>query len=134
MAKLFGKKEIFKVKSKPVEPGSMGDPSTTEDFFKRGMAYYARKRFSEAEADFEASISLDSTKIDAYYGLGMVCKAQRKNAEATQAFNKVLELTSCEAGDKNTRLDMLRRLALGHVNMINQGDWNLEKEIWRRIT
>jgi hypothetical protein len=63
----------------------------------------------------------------------MVRKALGRKAEASEAFSQVLKLISSETCDKSTRKDMLRRLALGHINMINQGDWNLEKEIWIHI-
>jgi len=50
------------------------------------------------------------------------------------AFRQVIDLISSETGANRVKADMLRRLALGHINEITQGDWNLEKEIWQRIT
>ena len=133
MNKLFKKKEIFKVKSLPVDPASMGEPKTVDEFQKRGMAYYARKQFAEAEADLKKAISLDSNSIDSFYSLGMVLKANNCKDEAVAAFKKVIDLIHARSGPSETRYDMLRRLALGHVNELTQGDWNLEKEIWKRI-
>lgn len=134
MAKLFAKKEIFKVRSNAIDPAGLGEPATADEFLRRGMAYYARGIFNAAEVDLRASIALDSAHIDAYYCLGMVLKALDKKQEATEAFSRVLQLISTSEVGKSTKNDMLSRLAVGHMNMINQGDWNLEKVIWQRST
>jgi tetratricopeptide (TPR) repeat protein len=133
MRKLFKKKEIFKVKSQPMDPVKMGEPTNAVEFQKRGMAYYARKQYAEAEADLKKATSLDGNNIDAYYSLGMVYKAINRKDEAVAAFKQALELISAKPDAKVPQYDMLRRLALGHVNEMTQGDWNLEKEIWKRI-
>jgi len=133
MRKLFKKKEIFKVKSLPIDPSSMGEPSTVEELQKRGMAFYARKRFTEAETDLKKAISMDGNNIDSYYSLGMVLKAVNRKEDAVVAFKQALNLISTLPDAKTTKYDMLRRLALGHVNEMTQGDWNLEKEIWKHI-
>jgi tetratricopeptide (TPR) repeat protein len=133
MRKLFTKKEIFKVKSLPVDPSSMGEPSTVDDLQKRGMAYYARKQFKEAEADLKKAISMDGNNIDSFYSLGMVLKAMNRKEDAVAAFKQALNLINAIPDSKTTKYDMLRRMALGHVNEMTQGDWNLEKEIWKHI-
>ncbi len=132
MSPLFKKKEIFKVKSVPVDPTSMNQPTTAEDYIKRGMAYYARKQFKEAEADLKKAVSMNGTNIDSYYSLGMVLKAMDKKDEAVQAFNQAISLIRARPDSSAVKYDMLRRLALGHVNELTQGDWNLEDEIWKR--
>lgn len=132
MARLFKKKEIFKVKSMPVDPTSMGEPATAEEFQRRGMAYYARKQFTEAEADLKKAISLDGNNIDSYYSLGMVMKAVHRNEDAVNAFKQVVDLISAKSDAGSVKLDMLRRLALGHINEITEGEWNLGSEMWKR--
>lgn len=132
MRKLFKKKEIFKVKSVPVDPSSLGEPTTLEDYQKRGMAYYARGQFKEAEADLKKAVSMDGNNIDSYYSLGMVLKAMNQKDEAVAAFKQALNLISTRSDAHATKYDMLHRLALGHINEMTQGDWNLEKEIWKR--
>jgi len=133
MAKLFKKKEIFKVRSIPVDPTSMIEPTTSADYQKRGMAFYARKQFDAAEGDLKKAISLDSNNLDAYYTLGMVQKALGHKEDAIGSFTHVLDLISVNSEPSSSKYDMLRRLALGHKNEISQGDWNLEKEIWKHI-
>ncbi len=132
MRNLFKKKEIFKVKSVPVDPAKMAEPVTVDDYQKRGMAFYARKQYKEAEHDLVKAASLDTNNIDAYYSLGMVLKAENKKNEAVAAFNQVINLIHSHSDSAQVKYDMLRRLALGHVNELTQGDWNLEKEIWKR--
>ncbi len=133
MRRLFRKKEIFKVKSVSIDPKSMGQPTTVDEFQKRGMAYYARKQFKEAEADLKKAVSMDGDNIDSYYSLGMVLKAMNKNDEAVAAFKQAINIIAAHSDTGGTKNDMLRRLALGHVNELTQGDWNLEKEIWKHV-
>ena len=133
MAKLFKKKEIFKVKSVPIDPASLGEPTSADEFQKRGMAFYARKQYDAAEGDLRKAISMDSNHVDSHYSLGMVLKACDRKEEAIIAFNQVLELMAANPGSNTAKKDMLRRLALGHINEMAQGDWNLEKEIWKHI-
>ena len=133
MAKLFKKKEIFKVKSIELDPTNMGEPTSADEFQKRGMALYARKQYTDAEVDLKKAISLDSNHIDSYYSLGMVLKALDRKEEAIAVFTQVLNLLGTQTGSNTSKHDMLRRLALGHINEMTQGDWNLEKEIWKHI-
>jgi tetratricopeptide (TPR) repeat protein len=133
MAKLFKKKEIFKVKSVAMDPTKMGEPTSADEYQKRGMALYARKQYTEAELDLKKAILLDSNHIDSSYSLGMVLKALDRKDEAIAAFTQVLNLLAAQTGSNNSKHDMLRRLALGHINEMTQGDWNLEKEIWKHI-
>ena len=134
MKNLFTKKEISKVKSMLVDPTQMGEPSTGAEFLRRGMANYARKQFESAEADLRKASILDNSNIDTFYCLGMVYKAMDRKNEAVEAFEQVLNLIRTDDEVDKTKKDMLRRLARGHINEITLGDWNLEKEIWHRIT
>jgi lipoprotein NlpI len=129
--KLLRKKEVFKVKSVPLDPSSIVDPTRAEEFCRRGTAYYARKQFELAINDFKTAISLDGNMVDAYYGLGMVLKASNQKEGATAAFTKVVDLVAINTVQGKVNANMLRRLALGHVNELTEGDWNLEKEIWK---
>jgi tetratricopeptide (TPR) repeat protein len=132
MFKLFKKKEIFKVKSVPIDPTSIAEPNTVDDYQRRGMAYYARKQFSEAETDLKKAITLDAKSIDSFYSLGMVYKAMGKGDAAVSAFKQAVNLITERADASAVKYDMLRKLALGHINEITKGDWNLETEIWKR--
>ena len=131
--KLFQKKEIFKVKSVPLDPTQITNPTTALEFHRRGTAYYARKQFDAAVEDFKQAIALDDNMVDAHYSLGMVLKAIGRKEEAVAAFQKVVDLVTPDVGSGKVSADTLRKLALGHRNELTQGDWNLEKEIWKHI-
>jgi tetratricopeptide (TPR) repeat protein len=134
MKKLFSKKEIFKVQSLPYDPASMGEPTDADGFRLRGTAFYARKEYQSAAIDLDRALAIDSSNIDSFYTLGMVYKAMRQKEKSVAAFTRVLELIRIQPETDKVRNAMLRRLALGHINAITQGDWNLEKEIWQRTT
>lgn len=134
MKKMFSKKEIFKVKSQTIDPTKLSEPKTSDEFQRRGMAYYARNDYTAAENDLKQSILLDENNIDTFYCLGMVRKAMDRKDEAVEAFVQAINLIRTNSDGDKTRNDMLLRLARGHINEITQGDWNLEKEIWKRIT
>jgi tetratricopeptide (TPR) repeat protein len=128
---MFKKREIFKVKSVPVDPTTMTAPTSAQDYFQRGMAYYARKSFPEAEQDLRQAITLDPQGIEGHYRLGMVLKALDKKEAGIQEFKTVIDLLDAQSELSPTRYQIMRRLALGHMNELAEGDWNLEKEIWQ---
>jgi tetratricopeptide (TPR) repeat protein len=87
----------------------------------------------QAEADFRRAISIDPEDVDATYVLGLVLKAEGRIEEAVASFQKAVSLIEAGKVENKDRSEMLRRLALGHINELTEGDWNLEKEIWQRI-
>jgi tetratricopeptide (TPR) repeat protein len=105
------------------EPKSAAESETTEDFFHQGwIQHLSEKDDAAAEESFRRAISLDINNVEAYYGLGLVLKAQGKGQGAIEA-----------GGIKdNVRGEMLRRLTVGHINQLKSGDWGLEEEIWQR--
>lgn len=127
------KREIFKVKSIPVNPNTMENPTTAQDFAQRGMAFYARESYTEAENDLRQAITLDSKDIEGHYRLGMVYKAVKRSDEAVNEFKTVIELLDEINNLSASKYEMMRRLALAHINELTQGDWNLESEIWKRV-
>jgi len=120
-------------KSVSVDPSTLPQPASVEEFLVRGMSFYARKDYVKAAEDFNKAIQMEPSNKDAYYGLGMVYKAATKKEEAVQAFQQVIAILAANPTEAHDRREMLRRLALGHINELNSGDWNLEKEIWKRI-
>jgi tetratricopeptide (TPR) repeat protein len=115
------------------DPREMPEPQNAAEYLRRGYAFYARGRFAEAIGDFRRVITLDPEAVDGVYALGMALKASGQGEESVKAFQQVLSLLNAGAVADRTRADMLRRLALGHINEITSGDWNLEKEIWQHV-
>jgi tetratricopeptide (TPR) repeat protein len=105
---------------------------SADDHLRQGWADHGRANETSAEEEFRKAIQLSPALIDAYYGLGLTLKAQRREKEAVQVFEKSLDLVERDVSSEKARLQMLRRLILGHINMLSSGDWNLEKEIWKR--
>ena len=107
-------------------------PQTAEDFIGQGWSYHASvKNDSAAENSFRQAISLSPNSVDAYYGLGLVLKAQARKQESINSFNKVIELLETNPTEEQARGEMLRRLSMAHINQMNSGDWGLEGEIWK---
>jgi tetratricopeptide (TPR) repeat protein len=109
-----------------------GVAQSAADFTQQGWLYYGEGEAGAAEQSFRTAISLSPGLIDAYYGLGLALKVQGVKPEAIQAFTKVVELLNREVANEPTRNQMLRRLAKGQINLLQSGDWGLEKEIWKR--
>lgn len=130
---MFKKKKILTKKAIVQDPSSMQNLTTAEGYLKRGMAFYARQQYENAENDLRTALSMNDGLIDVYYSLGMVLKAASKREEAVLAFEKVLTMLNQGRVKNSDQLAMLRRLAKGHINMIKTGDWNLEKEIWQHV-
>jgi tetratricopeptide (TPR) repeat protein len=130
---MFKKKEIYKVKSITVDPATLRNLTSGDEYLKRGVAYYARKQYENAEKDLRTALAMDANPVEVNYCLGMVLKAESKSDEAIQCFEKVLDLLSQSRMKNYDRQAMLRRLAKGHINFIKTGDWDLEKEIWQHI-
>ncbi len=127
------KKKFVKIKSVPVDPETITAPIRAEDFLKRAMAYYARRMFPKASNDIQQAVQIDSQSVDAWYALGLISKASGDKGQAEQAFRKVIDLLDNTPQENLVTAHMLRRLALGEINFLTKGDWDLEKEIWQRI-
>jgi tetratricopeptide (TPR) repeat protein len=111
---------------------SAAEPKTPEDYFRQGWVQHSNENDERAaEGSFRRSISLDKNNVDAYFGLGLVQKAQGKHQEALDSFQTVLEKIAGGRIEDHVRAEMLRRLTLGHINLLKTGDWDLEKEIWQ---
>jgi tetratricopeptide (TPR) repeat protein len=107
-------------------------PDTIEEILSLGWSEYASGQFEAAEKTFRKVLDQSADAIEAYYGLGLSLKAQDRREETIRAFQKVVDLLEKDQAVDRVRKTMLRRLALGHINVLRQGDWNLEKEIWQK--
>jgi tetratricopeptide (TPR) repeat protein len=117
----------------PVDPAAMEQPTDTAAYLRRGYAYYGVHQYADAVEDFRRALELDPNAVDAVYGQGMSLKASGKKEEAIAAFKKALALIDQGVIPDKSRARILHRLALGHVNEITIGNWNLEAEIWQHV-
>jgi uroporphyrinogen decarboxylase len=104
------------------DPGQIPVPQTAAEFLRRGYAYYSRRMYTQAIQDYQAAIASDPEMIDAVYALGMAFKAEKQNEKSVRTFHQVLDLLNAGAVGDRIRADMLRRLALGHINEITPVD------------
>jgi tetratricopeptide (TPR) repeat protein len=117
-----------------VDPDEMPEPNDLDSYMRRGWAYHSRGLQQAAEADFRRALELDSESVDANYVLGLILKAQDRADESVEYFKKTVKLLEAGKIKDNARCEMLRRLSLGHINELKKGDWDLEREVWRRAS
>ena len=110
----------------------VSSPNTYAENYRQGWALHAAGKQDAAEQSLRKAIELEPESVDAHFTLGLALKAQGRNRDAVQLFQKVLSLIQSGAVEHNTRSVMVRRLALGHINQLEKGDWDLEGEIWRK--
>jgi len=116
----------------PDESTSSKQPRSESDYYEQGwLLHSSRKDEDAAEENFRQAIAFNPKFIDAYFGLGLVLKSQDRRQESIQAFQIVINLLESDPLEDRSRAEMLRRLALAHINQMRSGDWNLEKEIWK---
>ena len=106
------------------------NPSNPTEFARRGWAYYYHQDFSKAREDFLQALQSDPRNIDFQYGLALTLKLMGKSQEAVQAFEKILG--QIDDTDDRVKGTMLKRLTLGHINQLTQGNWNLGELVWQR--
>lgn len=113
-------------------PDKMAQPASSAAFLSRGMAYYARRMMDQALQDLSRAVELEPNLYDAHYALGMVYKARGDKTQAEQAFRQVIKLLNEGSLDNVVSAHMLRRLALGEINAMTKGDWDLAKELIKK--
>jgi tetratricopeptide (TPR) repeat protein len=117
----------------PEQTSNSVPDKTYEDYYREGWSLHGIKKDEDAaEENFRQAIALNPKSVEAYYGLGLVLKAQDRRQEAIRAFRQVVDLLDADTVEDRIRSQMLRRLSIGHINQMKTGDWDLEKEIWKR--
>jgi tetratricopeptide (TPR) repeat protein len=104
------------------------NPTDIINHLRLGWAYYGEDKSDEAADAFQAAIDRFPEDLEALYALGLALKKIGKGSEALKLFKRVIDLT--EKLEDQIKGEMLRRLALGHANFIEKGDWDLSGEIW----
>jgi len=112
-----------------IDPDSLS-PSTPAEYSQRGWLYYSRGQFEKAENDFRHSINQQPEDLDTQYALGLTLKNLDRLDEAVKIFEAILE--RLPEMKERVRATMIQRLSKGHINEMTIGDWNLEKEVWKR--
>jgi tetratricopeptide (TPR) repeat protein len=132
LAALFRRRNEEKLNVDIVNPDDMPQPEDFDGYVRRGWVYHSNDQEEKAEADIKKALELNPKSIDANYTLGLIYKAQGRKEDAVQTFEKVQKLIEAGEESDTNRMEMLRRLATGHINELTKGDWDLEETVWRR--
>lgn len=111
------------------DPDKM-NPQTNDELLERGWLYYSREKFELAETDFQAVLQKEPANVDAWYALGLTLKAMGSTQRAFEAFSRIDSFIG--EIDDHQRATIISRLAHGQKNLIKTGNWNLEKEVWKK--
>jgi len=114
--------------STPTDAG--GRSVTPNAHLHQGWALYAAGDARGASEVARSAAETAPGDPEAAYLLGMALKAAGDSRKAAVAFRTSASLAA-EAGT-SSRHAMLRRLAVGHANWLETGNWDLEPETWVR--
>jgi tetratricopeptide (TPR) repeat protein len=106
---------------------AQANPTSVEAQSNLGWGYYGQHQYPDAIKTFQAALALDNGYIDAHYGLALALKENQQGAQAVPEFETVIKLTS--QLENSERGMMLAKLARGHINQIQSGDWNLDTDM-----
>jgi Tfp pilus assembly protein PilF len=99
------------------------NPKSAEAYANLGWGLYGEDKWDEAVKAFTEALSLEAGNVDALYGLALTHKIAGAKTEAVTTFNATLaQLPKLE---DQMRGNVLKRLAHGHINLIQSGDWKL---------
>jgi cytochrome c-type biogenesis protein CcmH/NrfG len=115
-----------------VQQSEQKEVNRIEELIAQAWKAHSKKEEDNAEELFRKAYTLDPKSVEAVYGLAMVLKAQERLKEASNLFQQVIQILDEKPARDPNRASMLKRLAMAHLNRIQTGDWNLEKEIWQR--
>jgi tetratricopeptide (TPR) repeat protein len=113
-----------------LEAAAAADPQDADIRLRLGWAYYGSRVLARAESAFQEARRLLPDDPEPPFALGLTHKKEGRSAEAVTAFRAAAERTS-HLKDKG-RAAILRRLSLGHINYLERGEWDLEREVWGR--
>jgi len=106
------------------------NPTDLKKHLRLGWAYYGEDKLDEAIDTFQNAKNRFPDDIEVLYALALAYKKVGKGEDALEIFRNVIK--SAPNLQDQTRGAMLRRLAIGHANVLERGDWNLINETWER--
>lgn len=118
--------------SKRAAPATPSAPVATANLtpLDRAWAAYGAQDLAQAAQLVQEALDQAPQDIEASYLAGLVGRAQGDTARARSAFQTVVD--HHVSIEDRTRGRMLRRLAVGHLNQMAHGTWDLEPETWER--
>lgn len=104
----------------------------TNEYITLGWSHHTKGEQEAAVENFQKAIAKDSKSIEGLYGLALVLKSQGRRRDSKMIFEQIISIIDEEMSRNSVRKTMLKRLVKAHINQIQEGDWNLEKEIWQK--
>lgn len=104
------------------------NPNEVENYLRLGWEYYTNAQFGKASQILSDGKDRFPEDVEILYALALALKKNGEKDKALSIFRKVTFL----AGklEDQSKSGMLRRLAVGHANVIAEGNWNLSEETW----
>jgi Flp pilus assembly protein TadD len=100
------------------------------DWLRWGWALYSAGRYAQSADAAREARARAAADPEPGYLLGMALKAAGDKAAAVIAFRAAA--ADLPAMQDEVRAAMLRRLAVGQINWLERGTWDLEPETWVR--
>jgi tetratricopeptide (TPR) repeat protein len=104
--------------------------SSVDRLLAEAWRLYGQGKPLEAAEALERGLREAPGEIEILYALGLSLKHSGQAERALRIFRQIVEVASRRSAQVRTL--MLRRLAQGHVNMLERGAWDLEAETWQR--
>ena len=109
-------------------PSEAGRSQEVAELLRVAWERYGEGRYEDAVEPLEAARRLAPGDAEPVFALGLNLKKLGRKVPAADAFRQAASLA--ESLSDRTRGTMLRRLCLGHVNHLERGQWDLEREVW----
>lgn len=113
-----------------LQQAAQDQPDEAGPQIRLGWAFYGAGRLQEARQVLEAASRRHPKDLEAAYALALTLKRAGDSEAARKQFQMTSDMVAA-VGDR-TRAAVLRRIVRGHLNMLERGRWDLEKEIWGR--
>jgi len=113
-----------------LEQAARAPGAETDTLLRWGWALYAAGRFLDSAGVARECQTMASGDPEPSYLLGVALKASGDRSGAAAAFGAAA--ADAPGLPDTVRGAMLRRLAVGQMNWLQRGEWNLEPETWVR--
>lgn len=104
------------------------NPADIQNHLQLGWAAYGEGLYGEAMQVLQTARDRFQDDLEILYPLGLTMKKVGKKDAALKIFRHIIDLT--DRLEDRTKAAMLRRLAIGHINVIETGAWNLKQQTW----
>jgi tetratricopeptide (TPR) repeat protein len=113
---------------KVVQEDLRRNPNEVENYLRLGLEFYANGQIERAIRILSDGKDRFPEDVEILYALALTLKKNGEKEKALTLFRKVTLLA--EKLEDHSKSRILRRMAVGHANVIAEGNWNLSEETW----